>query len=158
MSLAVILWIWGAGAVLGSLPQNRKVRSNSLCHEHTASSPNSEALLWRPEEKRRGGYWKRIVGWASFNMGMPSVFLVVSLSSVIVSVTLSFRDIKLCLRTPKSEHTQACPGTYCPSPPTKGPSGERSGFRVWESAYRAMSFPNRTRHAVWAMEPCPWST
>lgn len=78
------------------------------------SSPNSE-------EERRGGCWKQTVGWASFNMRMPSVFLVVSLSSVTVSVTLSFRDIKLCLRTPKSEHPQALLRNLLPITTHQGP-------------------------------------
>ena len=66
---------------------------------------------------------------ASFNMRMPSVFLVVSLSSVTVSVTLSFRDIKLCLRTPKSEHPQALLRNLLPITTHQGPLGKGQDSR-----------------------------
>lgn len=40
----------------------------------------------------------------------------------------------------------------------QGPLWGKVRIQVWESPYRAMSFPSRTRHAVWALGPCPRST
>ena len=140
----------------------RKVRSNSLCCDHTTSSPNSEVLLWRTEEKRSGGYWKQTVGWASFNMGMPSVFPVVSLNSVTVSVTLSFRDIKLCLRTPKSEHTQALLRNLLPITTHRGPLWGEVRILGLGISLQSHELSKQERGGLWShapgapeISPCP---